>query len=66
LELPINQVTGRVNELDKMGLITLAAISDNEQGRKVKYWVSKDLNDINLLRITEKKPPRFDNDGVRV
>jgi DNA-binding MarR family transcriptional regulator len=65
LGLPINQITGRVNELDKMGMISSHIKAKNGGGIKVKYWVSRDLNDEALKKIT-KETSRFDRDGVRV
>jgi DNA-binding MarR family transcriptional regulator len=61
LGLPINQVTGRVNELAKMGLVEVYGLENNESGRKVKHWVHKDLGDQYI-----KKVSRFDRDGVRI
>jgi len=35
---PINRVTGRVNEIRKMGRIELAFIKPGTYGKNVKYW----------------------------
>lgn len=41
LGLPINQITGRVNELWKMGLVQVEMTAKNSNGKTAKFWSHK-------------------------
>ena len=47
----INRVTGRVTELKKFDLVTVAGITKNKSGASAKLWTAKDINDKNLLEF---------------
>ena len=64
LGLPINQITGRVNELQHLGMIQIEKIDKNERGRKVKFWSTIDRNDMELERISKQLPEwEYDKKG---
>jgi len=62
LELPINQITGRVNELMHMGLIQEEMKAKNRNGREAIFWSHKNLNDDNLVKIARENKPEWEYD----
>jgi predicted ArsR family transcriptional regulator len=51
---PINQVTGRMNELCYRGLVQVEAVGLSKFGHKEKLWVSRDIGDSKLERIAKE------------
>jgi predicted ArsR family transcriptional regulator len=51
---PINQVTGRMNELCYRGLVQVEAVGLSKFGHKEKLWVTRDIGDAKLERIAKE------------
>jgi predicted ArsR family transcriptional regulator len=54
LRWPINQVTGRMNELCYRGLVQVEVIGMSKFGKKEKRWSTRDLGDAKLGRIAKE------------
>lgn len=50
---PINQVTGRVNELFRYGMVINQGTALSKSGRPSKVWAPKDVNDKALLDMAQ-------------
>jgi len=46
----INRITGRVNELVRMGYVTLERIDVSSEGRKVKFWSVSEPQEVKPAR----------------
>ena len=51
---PINRVTGRVNELQKLNLAQVEYIDKNEFARNVKFWSTADPGDSKIAQIAKQ------------
>lgn len=49
---PINQVTGRVTELKRFGMVAAEGRGINKTGFSAQLWSIRDPNDKNLLELT--------------
>lgn len=51
---PIQSVTGRVTELNKLGLVGVEGIGRSKAGNSAKRWGIRDLNDRNLREMAHE------------